>query len=410
MNLSSEMSSKQLIEIGYDLQRQLRAKEAAAKKEKAILEQKIELLEKQINEAKEREDNMRKMYDTMITALKPSENNKPAKELELINEMHKKELAENKQKHIELANNFERQIDELRGVLGEREHEIEKLKMQNEVIEKKYKEELVNSNRILKDLQEKLVLLENMKDTKELNVKHNIDPNEIKQKYDQSLKEIKKIYEGERIVNKEKLEKANNEIKTLKQQHEDYRNREQQHLNQIKYLQYEIKQFSNNAEGCIDKSKWSNKENIYLSIRNGTDAVVGCKEDLLIRKLKHTEKALENIKREYKKLETKYKRTETELLKMKEVYVIIEEQKANSNSSLKTEIKSLISKLNRTKVKLVKNTTNKVNSIDNTKPLESNTERNTSREIRRQGARSVQRHYKANKDLLRRNTQTTCYS
>ena len=54
----------------------------------------------------------------------------------------------------------------------------------------------------------------NMKYT-EINEKHVEELSKIKLQYDQSLQEIKRIYEKERIVNNTKLEEATNKIKSL---------------------------------------------------------------------------------------------------------------------------------------------------------------------------------------------------
>jgi len=51
-NLSARM--RKLEEQNYELERQIRAKDQINKKDRAVYEQKIQLLELQINEAKER--------------------------------------------------------------------------------------------------------------------------------------------------------------------------------------------------------------------------------------------------------------------------------------------------------------------------------------------------------------------
>lgn len=48
---------------------QLRSKENRFKKEAAVLEQKVSLLEIQVKECKEREDNLRKMNENLTAAL-----------------------------------------------------------------------------------------------------------------------------------------------------------------------------------------------------------------------------------------------------------------------------------------------------------------------------------------------------
>lgn len=52
---------------------QIRQRESEWIKEKAILEQKVELLEIKCQEADERELNLKKMHDTMMSALRPDD-------------------------------------------------------------------------------------------------------------------------------------------------------------------------------------------------------------------------------------------------------------------------------------------------------------------------------------------------
>ena len=56
----------------YLLQKKLMTTEAIFKKEKALLEQKIQLLRIELQEVSEREANQAKIYEIMIQALKPS--------------------------------------------------------------------------------------------------------------------------------------------------------------------------------------------------------------------------------------------------------------------------------------------------------------------------------------------------
>lgn len=47
----------------------MRRKEIEFEKSRAILQQKVELLEMQLNESEEREENIKKMHETMMAAL-----------------------------------------------------------------------------------------------------------------------------------------------------------------------------------------------------------------------------------------------------------------------------------------------------------------------------------------------------
>lgn len=59
----------------YLLEKKLMNTEAIFKKEKALLEQKVELLKLQLQEVTEREQNQAKMYEIIIQALRPSDGN-----------------------------------------------------------------------------------------------------------------------------------------------------------------------------------------------------------------------------------------------------------------------------------------------------------------------------------------------
>jgi chromosome segregation ATPase len=52
------------------VKKKMRNKEAEFEKERAVLKQKIELYKTQVAESEEREANQKKMYETMISALK----------------------------------------------------------------------------------------------------------------------------------------------------------------------------------------------------------------------------------------------------------------------------------------------------------------------------------------------------
>eukprot|EP00826_Nyctotherus_ovalis_P021520 TRINITY_DN16969_c0_g1_i4.p1 TRINITY_DN16969_c0_g1~~TRINITY_DN16969_c0_g1_i4.p1 ORF type:complete len:320 (+),score=106.64 TRINITY_DN16969_c0_g1_i4:154-1113(+) len=229
MVLSEDMSSKQLVEIGYDLQKQLHFKDALYKKERAVLEQKISLLEMQVRESKEREVSMKSMYEKMIEALNTSAaDTTKAKELELITELHSKEVAELKHTQLGAILSLRQEVSDLRLSLAQSELECTELsaarkecvaKLQ-EVQEVKGKlEERVrelesegrkgegSSNEVLEKAREEY--------GKELS--------KVKEKYETSLKKIKSIYEKERAVHENKLKKANAIIKSLENKRGNYK-------------------------------------------------------------------------------------------------------------------------------------------------------------------------------------------
>eukprot|EP00826_Nyctotherus_ovalis_P057484 TRINITY_DN7861_c0_g1_i12.p1 TRINITY_DN7861_c0_g1~~TRINITY_DN7861_c0_g1_i12.p1 ORF type:complete len:295 (+),score=58.79 TRINITY_DN7861_c0_g1_i12:179-1063(+) len=227
--LNTNLTQKQLIEIEYDLQRQLRAKEAEATKEKAVLAQRINLLEMEIKEGKEREVSMRKMYDTMIRALKPATNNVP-KEINLINEMHNRQLAEAKQRQIDLTIDFEKKINNLRASLLEYENERKSMEDQRQQMERVYRAKLEESEARCRELEKRTAYTDHARNQKgvitpdteaELLEKakneHSKELAELNNHHDQPLAEIKQMHEQERLSMKNKLEEANALIKSLQE-------------------------------------------------------------------------------------------------------------------------------------------------------------------------------------------------
>ena len=185
---------------------------------------------------------MKKMYETMIAALKPSssENTKMAKELELINEMHQKELMESKQRQLEIIASLERQIHELKLALAERENEVKNHLKKEDDRDKEYKSKQAEAESRQRELEAKIAKLEN-KSTKQQEIasldaevkvananiaiekfkaEHGQELDKLKQSYESTLKEIKYIYEREKLINEGRLEKAYNEIKFLQSKNE----------------------------------------------------------------------------------------------------------------------------------------------------------------------------------------------
>lgn len=58
-----------------NVEKQLRDNDALYKKEKAILSQKIEFLNLQLKDSQEREENTRKLHETMLSALNQDNSN-----------------------------------------------------------------------------------------------------------------------------------------------------------------------------------------------------------------------------------------------------------------------------------------------------------------------------------------------
>ena len=83
------------------MKKEIRQKEAQFVKEKAILEQKVELLEIQLKDVHDREENFRKMHETMISVFKAEaeQSIRTPREVELASRLHKKDMEELKGDH-----------------------------------------------------------------------------------------------------------------------------------------------------------------------------------------------------------------------------------------------------------------------------------------------------------------------
>ena len=79
----------------------MRQKESDFAKERAILKQKVELLELQLKDSTEREESQRKMHETMINCLKKDDGKKSISPSEKAAQQEVLELKEGKKKLLE---------------------------------------------------------------------------------------------------------------------------------------------------------------------------------------------------------------------------------------------------------------------------------------------------------------------
>jgi len=113
----------------HDLRKEMRQKECDFEKQKAILQQKVELLELQLRESQEREENAKKMHETMMSALRSGEDEgKSSKESELAQQLLKREMQDAKEAH-------EAKMKEMRGLLNEKDTKVKHLQIQMEELE-----------------------------------------------------------------------------------------------------------------------------------------------------------------------------------------------------------------------------------------------------------------------------------
>lgn len=130
----------------YTLESKLRTNEALFTKEKALLEQKVQLLKIELSEVKDRAENQAKMYEMMLEALKPvsekSQLHSLTEKLNLDNSLHGEHAKQAIQKYLESAGKLEEILNSIRESsdqhhqeLTERlvkEHQLEKDKIRME--------------------------------------------------------------------------------------------------------------------------------------------------------------------------------------------------------------------------------------------------------------------------------------
>eukprot|EP01017_Pseudomicrothorax_dubius_P016859 TRINITY_DN1905_c0_g1_i5.p1 TRINITY_DN1905_c0_g1~~TRINITY_DN1905_c0_g1_i5.p1 ORF type:complete len:620 (-),score=154.20 TRINITY_DN1905_c0_g1_i5:344-2203(-) len=130
------------------LQKYIKQQEKDWRRTKLILEQKNELLELQIQEAKDREDSLRKMNASIMQALNEMSrdsnplNSKAARELELLTEAHSRDIQELKFKMGEHVKTLERELKDYKDKYNEMELNYKQLAMSHE------KSELINHQKI----------------------------------------------------------------------------------------------------------------------------------------------------------------------------------------------------------------------------------------------------------------------
>ena len=116
------------------MKKDIRQKEAQFVKEKAILEQKVELLEIQLKDVHEREENFRKMHDTMISVFKAEaeQSIRTPREVELASRLHKKDMEEIKGEHGRQLQTLEQELLAKETEVEEAEHRARTAELQLE--------------------------------------------------------------------------------------------------------------------------------------------------------------------------------------------------------------------------------------------------------------------------------------
>ena len=111
--------------------RALRQKDADHRKNTAILEQRVELLALELTEVKEREENQRKMHETLLSALRndsSSHHSSITKQLEIAQKIHSQDTEELRLKYADTIASLERQLSDSRDRQKQLEDELRTFK------------------------------------------------------------------------------------------------------------------------------------------------------------------------------------------------------------------------------------------------------------------------------------------
>ena len=194
--------------------------------DKAFLQQQIEFLEFQLEDAKTREIQMKKMYESMLSSLtaEPIEKDNDKK----INQMQ----IENNKQLQSMEAYYKEKINNLENIVNILEGENQELKEENNTVKNSYeqkilflKEDIENKTILLSDLNKKFALIQEDLKIKEkkiidikieleaLNNKYHEDLFKAHSEENQKLQELKAIYENEKNSLKQQIAKAHTEEK-----------------------------------------------------------------------------------------------------------------------------------------------------------------------------------------------------
>ena len=117
--------------------REKRQIEAEYRKETAVLKQKVELMKLELKEAAEREEDFRRMHETMMGALNSEtpEKDQFKKELDFASSLHEREKNDMKKTYEEHKKIYDKQILEMREQITTQESTIKDLEFKKREVE-----------------------------------------------------------------------------------------------------------------------------------------------------------------------------------------------------------------------------------------------------------------------------------
>jgi len=230
-NEDSDPESRLHLEI-ETLQKQAKRRESEFSKVKAVLQQKLELMELKLIESNESMESQKTMYNSMLKALQSkSENSTYEQHLQQIREMQSKQDEE----ISEIRKKYEKQLTDLKQRINLQEFEEKSLKSQLKDQKAELKQEIREKESQIKDLQIKIQSITSEKDKTidalreqiekmEENYRKKITDlqgnsldhvQELKDEYESKLNDIKYLNEQEQISLKSQIRKLEEEIQML---------------------------------------------------------------------------------------------------------------------------------------------------------------------------------------------------
>jgi hypothetical protein len=328
--------------------------------ETALLQQKIEFLEMEVEEIRRREENLKKINNSLMQAI----NNEPVlfkdhnlNELQKANDQYISEINQMKKKHKEEISTFEKQLQEL--FLSKKELQIDNKHLKTAAESEKY--EFLT---IIKQLESEKFQLE--KNFKRLEENESV-LQDRKFKENQRLSLDSKNLNDSRFIMKEneqyksKIEYLNSKLKSKKEKIKRLkeRNNERALRVRIEEMEEELETYKmickKNTPKNAEVEKSLRKEldgalNTIASLKNKTDPKpLIMKKDLEIQQLK--EKLVKCIA-ENERLTADCGRINLKLQQNEIYWKMADQKRAETELALKNEIKFLIGKLLKAKSKL----------------------------------------------------------
>lgn len=272
------------------------------------------------------------MYESMFSALKPLSNDNSVipKEMEIMEGLHKKEIEEIKQKNEKITKSLEKQIAEYKETNAEFEKTIKNLQNQKIDSEKMYQLKVAEAENKKKEYEDKLKNIDSERskhkdmaildseakvananaEMERLRSENKYELEKTKQDCENTLREIKFIYEREKLLVESRLEKANAEIKLLQSKRSscdtsrDLNELQNNYIEQIQELSTQLDAFKKQSEEDVALYK-KQRDDAIKKVEELNRNQTYCREDY--EELQTVKKQVVNLKSYVAKLENNEK-------------------------------------------------------------------------------------------------------